>query len=124
MSIPIALREQPFFVSPGPSAIAAVLILGLLATGFATLLYFRLVQGPGPAFLSLVNYLVPGWAVLAGILFLGEEPASGIFLGLVLILLGIAIGEFGPRGTQWINERYGRNLMPRQAPAGSHADKV
>ena len=74
-----------------------LIVLGLLATGFATLLYFRLVQGPGPTFISFVNYLVPAWAVIAGALFLDESLSLSVFLGLALILSGIGLSEFGAR---------------------------
>ena len=54
------------------------------------------VQGPGPAFLSFVNYLVPAWAVIAGALFLDEALSSWAYAGLALILSGIALSEAGP----------------------------
>jgi len=72
-------------------------VLGLLSTGLATLIYFRLVQGPGPTFLSFVNYLVPPCAVLMGALFLDESVSSSVYVGLCLILSGIAFSELGAR---------------------------
>ncbi len=78
------------------TSVLAAAILGLLSTGFASVLYFRLVQGPGPAFVSLVNYLVPGWAVLIGALYLDETLAPTAWLGLALILAGVAMSELGP----------------------------
>lgn len=78
---------------------AAIAVLGAIATGRSTVLFFRLIQGPGPGFLSIVNYLVPAWAVLVGAVFLGE-PLSGTMLGgLALILAGIAVSEAGHRLT-------------------------
>ncbi len=97
LSAPAALIELPAITTPSVMAVVALIVLGLLATGVATLLYFRLVQGPGPTFLSLVNYLVPAWAVLAGAVFLDESLSLSVFLGLALILAGIALSEFGPR---------------------------
>ena len=82
---------------PGIASVVALIVLGLLATGFATLLYFRLIQGPGPTFLSFVNYLVPAWALIAGAVFLDEPLTPAVFLGLSLILAGIAFSEFGAR---------------------------
>ena len=79
------------------AAIAAVLFLGLFCTGLATVLYFRLIQGPGPTFVSLVNYLIPVWAVLAGTIFLDEPVSAELVVGMVLILVGIAISELGDR---------------------------
>ena len=82
---------------PTTTAVIAVVVLGLLCTGLASVLYFRIVQGPGPIFLSLVNYLIPAWAVFAGAVVLGESVNSSAFVGLALILTGIAISEFGQR---------------------------
>ncbi len=86
-------------------AVAAILALGLLCTGLASVLYFRLVQGPGPTFLSLVNYLIPVWAVFAGALILGESLSALVYIGLALILIGIAVSEFGQRLKQPIMRR-------------------
>jgi drug/metabolite transporter (DMT)-like permease len=97
MTLPVAAVDLSSVLTPGPAAIAAILVLGLLSTGLATLLYFRLVQGPGPAFLSTVNYLVPVWAVGAGAVFLGESVSPVMYGGMALILSGIALGELGPR---------------------------
>ncbi|MEM7278397.1 MAG: DMT family transporter, partial [Pseudomonadota bacterium] len=97
MSLPTALVDLPAITTPSVGAIVALGILGLLTTGFATLLYFRIVQGPGPTFLSFVNYLVPAWAVIAGALFLDESLSPSVFVGLAFILCGIALSEIGPR---------------------------
>ncbi|MDJ0916564.1 MAG: DMT family transporter [Woeseiaceae bacterium] len=98
ISLPSAIAGLPSTVVP-PSGLAviALLFLGLLSTGLATVMYFRLIQGPGPAFVSLVNYLVPGWAVIAGALVLGETLSVHVFLGLALILTGLAISEFSDK---------------------------
>ena len=117
LSLPTAAVDLPAIVTPSLGATVALGILGLLATGFATLLYFRLVQGPGPTFLSLVNYLVPAWAVIAGALFLEESLSLSVFVGLSLILCGIALSEIGPRvsrAAHAVRERY-LSSLPRIA---------
>lgn len=107
LSLPPVALDSAAIVAPTFTATASLLVLGLLSTGLATVLYFRLIQGPGPAFLSLVNYLVPGWAVLAGAWFLGESMSLSGYVGLALILLGIAISEALPWITQKVRA-YGR----------------
>ncbi|MBT8078149.1 MAG: DMT family transporter [Gammaproteobacteria bacterium] len=97
LSAPAALLDLSTVTKPGIGAVVALVVLGLLATGFATLLYFRLVQGPGPTFISLVNYLLPAWAVIAGAVFLDESLSSSLYAGLFLILAGIGISELGTR---------------------------
>jgi drug/metabolite transporter (DMT)-like permease len=97
LAMPAALVAVPDIAMPGVLAIVSVAILGMVATGFSTILCFRLIQGPGPAFLSLVNYMVPAWAVLAGIVLLDESISRTVMYGLALILAGIAVSEFGKR---------------------------
>lgn len=97
LSLPVAFVDLQTVTSVSAAAAFALLLLGLFTTGIATLLYFRIVQGPGPAFLSLVNYLVPGWAVVAGATLLDETVSPSIIVGLLLILFGVAFSEVGPR---------------------------
>ncbi len=72
---------------------AALLSLGLLSTGLATVVYYRVVARAGATFLSLINYLIPVYAVLAGVVFLGEEMAARAVLALVVILTGILVSR-------------------------------
>ena len=111
LSLPAAAFDLPQLTTPSLGAIVALGILGLLATGVATLLYFRLVQGPGPTFLSLVNYLVPAWAVLAGAVFLDETLSLSVYFGLALILSGIALSEIGPRILRGMQALRARRLL-------------
>ncbi len=77
---------------PAP-ALMALAGLGVVSTALATVVYFKLIALAGPSFLSLINYLIPAWAVLAGMLVLGERPDWTAFAGLALILCGIALAE-------------------------------
>ena len=121
LASPAALLELPAIAVPGPASVAALIVLGLLATGFATLLYFRLVQGPGPTFLSFVNYLVPAWAVIAGALLLDEALSTSVFLGLALILSGIGLSEFGSRAVMQLRALRQRVFAPPRAVAREDA---
>ncbi len=93
MIVPLALVIEPlpdvFALAPA----AAVIYLALLPTAIATLILVRLVHRAGPAFLSLVNYQVPVWAMLFGLIFLGEELPGRFVLALALILAGLALGQ-------------------------------
>jgi drug/metabolite transporter (DMT)-like permease len=118
LTVPVAALDVPALAAPTPGAVLAVLVLGVLCTGIATLMYFRLVQGPGPAFLSFVNYLVPAWAVVAGALFLDEALSSWAYAGLVLILSGIALSEAGPGFTRlrrWLDRRGAQRVAKERA---------
>lgn len=99
LSLPPAVATMPQIVAPGLAAAVALAVLGLFSTGYATVIYFRLVQGPGPNFVSFVNYLVPAWAVLAGAAVLDEVITLNVYLGLGMILAGIAASELGGQST-------------------------
>jgi len=75
---------------------AALLCLGLLSTGLATIVYYRVVARAGATFLSLINYLIPVYAVLAGAVFLGERPGGRSLTALGVILLGILVSRRMP----------------------------
>jgi drug/metabolite transporter (DMT)-like permease len=73
--------------------VGALLFLGLLSTATAMIVYFRLLQLTGPTFVSQLNYLIPLWAVVIGVVFLGEQPTLGHLYGLGLILAGIFVAR-------------------------------
>lgn len=65
-----------------------VLILGIVCTGFAYLLYFRLVKDEGPASALSVTFLVPLFGILWGYLFLQEAIGLNTLLGALLVIIG------------------------------------
>ncbi len=103
IAVPAALTEgRTVTLRVDPVALSAIALLGVFATGIASVLYFQVVSGPGPTFLSIVNYLVPGWGVVLGVVVLDEQLSGSAFAGLGIILAGIAISEFGHR---WLSRR-------------------
>jgi len=94
VAVPVALIvDRPWQLEPTVSSLASVIWIGVGPTGIATVLYFRLISSAGPTFMSLVNYLSPGVAVLLGVALLGEEPGVNAYAGLALILAGIALSQ-------------------------------
>ncbi len=75
------------------TAMWAVILLGIFPSGLATIIYFRVIRHAGPAFLSQINYLIPVWAVLLGVVFGGEKLTINALIALVVILVGIAIAQ-------------------------------
>lgn len=78
----------------GLAPACALLALGALSTGLATVVYFSLVARAGPTFLSLINYLIPVWAVVLGTLALGERLPTRAFAALGLILGGVVLARW------------------------------
>ena len=73
-------------IEASPAAVGAIGFLGLLGTGAASILYFFLVAQTGARFTSLLNYLVPVWAVGLGTAVLGETLPPSAWLALAMIL--------------------------------------
>lgn len=98
--VPVALwLDCPWQLAPSMSSAAAVVWLGIGPTAVATILYFMLIRSAGPSFMSLVNYLSPGVAVMLGLLVMGETPNANAYFGLALILCGIAVTQLRRRAT-------------------------
>lgn len=81
--------ELPLTLAPTPEAIIAVLVLAVLCTAIAMIIYFRLVQTIGPLGTTSGSYLRAGFAVALGILFLGESFTWSTLIGMTLIVLGV-----------------------------------
>ncbi len=92
--LPIALIVEGVpSVAPMP-AMLGVVFLGLFTTAFATIVLVTVINSAGPSFLSLVNYQVPLWAVVFGVVLLGETLPAQFIWALGLILIGVAISQF------------------------------
>ena len=99
--LPFALAQIPDHVGWKP--LSSVVVLGVVATGVATLLANRLIGAHGPARAMLVNYLLPAFALLYGVSILGEPLTFGEVLGFALILVGVTLASGAVR-------------LPRRAP--------
>lgn len=85
---PIAGRQPIQFRA---DAIAAVVILGVLGTGAAYVLNYRLITDDGPTLASTVAYLLPVVAVMLGIVVLREPAAWHLLAGTATVLAGVAL---------------------------------
>jgi drug/metabolite transporter (DMT)-like permease len=83
------VSHDEFSLSPVLSMIA----LGVLGSGFAYLWNFRVMEIAGSAISSSVTYLTPLVAVVAGILFLGENISWNEPVGALVVLMGAAIAQ-------------------------------
>jgi drug/metabolite transporter (DMT)-like permease len=89
--------DRPWELEPSGLSIASVVWLGLVPTGAATVLYFRIVSSAGPTFLSLMNYVIPGVALVTGMIVLQEPFAWRVLGALALILAGLFTSQTGPQ---------------------------
>jgi drug/metabolite transporter (DMT)-like permease len=86
-TLPLALAAPPHAV-PRPATVGAIAMVGIVGTGLAFALYYRIMLAIGPGRTSVVAYLIPAVAVLYGAVLLGEPIGGGIAVGLALILAG------------------------------------
>jgi drug/metabolite transporter (DMT)-like permease len=89
---PLALFQLPDAL-PSLEATASLLALSLLGTALAQLILFRVLALHGSARLSLVTYLMPGFALVYGALILDERIGIATIVGLALILGGVALAS-------------------------------
>ena len=110
VDLPAGIVQAPH-AWPGWQPVASVVVLGVPLLGFAYLLFFALITGPGAAYASLVTYLIPPIALAYGSIFLGERFGALAFGGLVLILGGVALGT----GAVALASLRGRRAEAREA---------
>lgn len=85
-----AVLERPWALPPPPAdAIAAVIVLAVICTAFAMVIYFRLIRTLGPLGTTSGSYLRAGFAVALGIAWLGERFTWSSMAGMALILAGV-----------------------------------
>ncbi len=77
----------------GLSYLSAVFILGVFCTAIATIIYFQILQSSGATFISMMNYLIPVWAIIFGVMFFDETALWNYFLGLIVIIFGIQLSQ-------------------------------
>lgn len=90
----MVLPALPFFpapASPSPGVMAAVLALGVLCSGVAFLLYFRLIHDVGATSALTVTFMIPIFGILWGCLFLGETIGWYTIAGSAIVIVGTAL---------------------------------
>jgi drug/metabolite transporter (DMT)-like permease len=74
--------------TPDLGPVASVVVLGVVGTGVAFAIFYRLLARVGPAKTWVLTYLAPGFAVVYGATLLGETITVATLVGLALILAG------------------------------------
>ena len=94
-TLALALPALWFRPEHWPSSMAwgSLLVVGVLCTGVAYILYFKLIENSGPARALTVTFLVPVFAIAYGVLFLGEIVTAWMLLCGAVILLGTALSS-------------------------------
>jgi drug/metabolite transporter (DMT)-like permease len=89
--VPLSLAvDQPWNLRPTTQSLLAALVLAILCTGCALILYFRLARTLGSMGVASQGYLRAGVSVLLGVVVLDEQFAPLVGLGLLCVILGVA----------------------------------
>ena len=90
--IPILIfTEKPWEISPRLDSTISVIYLGLVSTGIAWLLRFKILVKNGLIFQSQVSYLIPIFGTILSYIFLKELITIKVLISLIAVSLGIYI---------------------------------
>jgi drug/metabolite transporter (DMT)-like permease len=84
--LPYAIARPPHGLTA--ESISSIVVLGLVCTALAFIVFFALIAAIGPARAVVITYVNPAVAVLLGITLLGEHFTAGMAVGFPLILGG------------------------------------
>jgi len=88
--IPItAFTEKPWNLNPSIDSTISLIYLGVVATGLAWLLRFRILKNNGLVFQAQVAYLIPIFGIILGYIFLNELITPKVVVAVVAIIVGI-----------------------------------
>ena len=85
------ILEEPFKSNPTFESTLSLIYLGVVATGFAWWLRFKILSKNGIVFQTQVTYLIPIFGVIFGALILDEEITWKVLVSLIIIMSGIYI---------------------------------
>jgi len=83
------IMEKPWSSIPSIESSISVVYLGLISTGFAWLLRFRILKNNGLIFQSQVSYLIPIFGIILSYIFLKEIITTKIIVSLFAVLVGL-----------------------------------
>jgi len=88
--IPItAFTEKPWNLNPSIDSTISVIYLGVVATGLAWLLRFRILKNNGLVFQAQVAYLIPIFGIILSYIFLKEIITPKVLVSVAAIIVGI-----------------------------------
>ena len=85
------ILESPWNSEPTIASTLSLLYLGVIATGFAWLIRFRILTVNGLVFQTQVAYLIPIFGIIFGYFLMNEIITWRVLVSLVIILIGIYI---------------------------------
>ena len=94
--IPIAAVQLPSVV-PSANVIAAVVILAVVCTAAAFIVFAALIDEVGPVRATVITYVNPAVAAVLGVLVLREDFSPAMGIGFALVILGSTLATRRPQ---------------------------
>ncbi len=85
----VSFAEQPWNINPRLDSTISVIYLGLVSTGIAWLLRFKILVKNGLIFQSQVSYLIPIFGTILSYIFLKELITFKVLISLIAVSVGI-----------------------------------
>ena len=85
----VSFIEQPWQINPRTDSMISAIYLGIVPTGIAWLLRFRILKNNGLIFQAQVAYLIPIFGVILGYVFLKELITIKVLISLIAVSIGI-----------------------------------
>ena len=85
----VCFIEKPWTLNPSIESTVSVIYLGVVSTGLAWLLRFRILKNNGLIFQSQVSYLIPIFGMILSYIFLKEMITPKILVSLVAVAVGL-----------------------------------
>ena len=85
----VSIIEKPWNATPRLDSTISVIYLGLVSTGLAWLLRFRILVNNGLIFQSQVSYLIPIFGTILSYIFLKELVTTKVLISLIAVSIGI-----------------------------------
>ena len=85
----VSFAEQPWNINPRLDSTISVMYLGLVSTGIAWLLRFKILVKNGLIFQSQVSYLIPIFGTILSYIFLKELITFKVLISLIAVSIGI-----------------------------------
>ena len=85
----VCFIEKPWTLNPSIESTISVIYLGVVSTGLAWLLRFRILKNNGLIFQSQVSYLIPIFGMILSYIFLKEMITPKILVSLIAVAIGL-----------------------------------
>jgi drug/metabolite transporter (DMT)-like permease len=117
--LPLAVTRLPSKI-PDTEVIISLLVLSLICTALAYLLFFALVAEVGASRGTVITYVNPAVAVLLGVTLLGEPLNAAIIVGFMLIIVGCWLSTGGalPPSLRRLNRTRQQQSASRETEVG------